>query len=140
MKKFLISALLFATFFYACKEDDTVIEEPIIALTTAEKIQHKWDLVSIIDHNYVGTSTTLDYKDTIVIGAGNFMDFRSDNKVYSSMDGDLDTVPYQIVNDQTILFDGDVFTISSLTTTDFIFKYEERTDDPYFDNIVTLSR
>jgi len=138
MKNLIPVILLVCVAFASCKDDeDTPDPKP---LTTQEKIQHKWDVTSIIDYNYKGASTTPDYNDTIDIGVGGYVDFRADNKVYTNFDGDLDTSDYQIINDNAISMDGEAFVISELTTTMFQIKYEERTDTPYFDNVITLNR
>lgn len=138
MRKLIALALFAVVVLASCKEDDTAVDPT--PKTTAEKVQHKWNLTSIFDINYVGSTTTIESIDTIDIGVGGYLDFRSDNKVYMNIDGDLDTSDYQIINDNAISFDGDAFKITTLTDTEFKLTYEERTDTPYYDNVVTMNR
>lgn len=139
-KTLLIAALILvgAFCFTACNDDETGGETT--ELTTAEKMQHRWNLDCIKDITYKGSTTDLDYIDTVVSGAGDYIEFKGDNKAYMKIDGDMDTVAYDIVNDQTFNFDGDVFTISTLTSSQFEAVYKERVDTPYFDNVVKMSR
>lgn len=138
MKKLIPIALLALVLISSCKEDDT--PDTTKTETTAEKIQHTWNTTSIMDYNFVGASTTLDYIDTFDLGTNATIDFRTNNKAYVNFDGDMDTTDYQIVNDQTINFDGDVFTINTLTATEFKLTYAERTDTPYYDNVLIMNR
>lgn len=124
--------------FGSCSDEDTT--PTTTQLTTAEKIQNKWNVTSVIDYNFVGTSTTLDNTDTLDLGAGAYFNFRSDNKVYVNWDGDLDTSDYQIISDNAISFEGEAYKIKTLTATEFKLTYEERTDTPYYDNVVLMNR
>lgn len=139
MKKLIPIVLLTLVFISSCKEDDET-PDTTKTETTAEKIQHTWNITSSMDFNFVGASTTLDYIDTLVIGSNGTIEFRADNKAYEHTNGERDTIDYQIVNDQTINFGGDVFTINTLNATEFKFTYAERTDTPYFDNVLILNR
>lgn len=138
MKKLIPIALLAVLVVTSCKDEEP-IPDPT-PLTTAEKLQNKWNITSVIDYNYKGASTTLVDTDTLDIQVGAYFDFRADNKLYENWDGDLDTSDYQIINDNSISISGDAFKINTLTSTTLKLTYEERTDTPYFDNVVLLSR
>lgn len=58
----------------------------------------------MITINYTGTQA-------------DYVDFRSDNKVYSSVAGILDTSAYQLLNNNKVQIDVDTFDIQSLTST-----------------------
>jgi hypothetical protein len=138
MKKIsiVLAALILGSFvFNSCKGDESSGE-----LTTQKKLQHRWGLVDIRDINYVGSTTTVDYIDTVVHGPGNFLEFSTNANAYITIDGQSDTVKYRIVNDQTLEFDGDVFTIDVLTSSSCIFTFKEREEPPFYDNIITLKR
>jgi hypothetical protein len=139
MKKLIPILFLAVIAFTSCKDDGTTPDDTTTTLTTAEKIQHTWNITSIMDFNFVGATTTLDYIDTVDVGTST-VDFRVGNMAYINLDGDLDTVDYQVINDQTIKFDGDVFDINTLTTSEFKVTYSERTDTPYYDNVVLFNR
>jgi hypothetical protein len=142
MKKTLLILTLGFGLLASCKkEDSTTNSSTTTPLTTAQKIQNKWNFVSVMDYNYVGASTTLDYIDTLAIGtAGDYLDFRTNNKVYISVSGQMDTLDYSIVGDTKLIFDGDTYDITKLSTSDFVFTFSERTDPPYYDNVIVLKR
>ncbi len=139
MKKLFPLLAIMLVAFAACKDDDTsTTPEP--ELTTAQKIQHKWNIDNIIDINYNGQTTTVESRDTFPPVTGDYIHFLANNTAEFKFDGDTDDVDYKIVNDQTLEFDGDVFTIVTLTESLFVFRYEDRASDPYYDNYVYLSR
>ena len=55
MNKLLILSLSSIIFFASCSKDKT---NTTIPETTTQKLQHKWNLVSIEDIQYLGSSTT----------------------------------------------------------------------------------
>lgn len=137
MKSYVI-IILSMVFFSACKKDNSTTTP---TLTTTQKIQNKWSIVSVMDYNYVGASTTLDYIDTTYVGtSADYIEFRADNKTYGFVAGGFDTSQYTILSDTKMLFDGDTFTINNLTSSDFKFTYYERKQNPYYDNVITLKR
>jgi len=138
MKKIIPFALLFVVAFTSCKDEETTPDPT--PLTTKQKLQHKWNIVSIIDYNYVGATTTPDDTDTIDIGVGGYADFRTDDKMYANINGDLDTLSYQIINDNALSMDGEPYVINELSTNKLIMTYEERTDTPYYDNVISFDR
>ena len=60
-----------------------------------------WTYQKEIYHDY---NSTTDYRDTTYGAAGDYADFRSDNKVYIKFDGSFDTLSYSLLNDSQIYF------------------------------------
>jgi hypothetical protein len=103
--RILFFALLAAISFSACKDDD----EP----TVQQRLQGVWTFEKTIDHDVDGA---LDLRDTTYGVSGDYVDFRSDNKVYSRYAGlNYDTSNYSIVGSDKLVLDGDTLTIQSLT-------------------------
>jgi len=124
--------------FASCGDNATTPKE---SETTAQKVQHRWTLVSVIDYNYVDSSTTIDYIDTIIASnPANYVEFRADNTASAQIDGDQETFSYSILSDNRIVFDGDDFVITTLNANTFIMTYADREDIPYYDNVITLKR
>ncbi|MFT4522792.1 MAG: hypothetical protein ACI8ZN_001744 [Bacteroidia bacterium] len=138
LKNILPLTLLLLIAIPSCKDDDDKVD--VTKPTTVELVQNIWNIHSVIDYNYVGKSTTLDYIDTILIGNAGTFDFRSDNRVYAYVLGDYDTSAYAVINDGLIDFDGEAYEITSITSSQFVLTFKERTEDPYFNNVVTLKR
>ena len=100
MKQLLSFAILafFVTYiFESCKKSDKKV-----TLTTTQQVQAKWTLESLIDHEHVN-SPVFDSTITTPGTAADYLDFRADGKVYSSLGGSLDTTTYAIVGDTSIL-------------------------------------
>jgi hypothetical protein len=141
MKKTLLILALGSGLFVSCKKEEPKPSDNTTPMTTTQKIQQKWNLSSVIDIEYIGSSTTIDNIDTLVLGApGDYADFRADNKVYISVTGEFDTLPYSILSDSKIVFDDQLFDISKLTTSQFEMKFSERIDTPYYDEIINFKR
>lgn len=127
---------------FACSGSDSD-DEPInndTPLTNVEKIQQRWTIEHIIDHNYVGASTVIDNYDTIISGPNNFLEFRNNGLVYLDFEGDLDTGTYYIPNDSILVLDSEELKISKLSTSSLTLMYKNRVDTPYYDNVITLKR
>ncbi|MEN9339811.1 MAG: hypothetical protein RIQ62_1123 [Bacteroidota bacterium] len=137
MKKITLTALSLFALLSACKKDDTTTNT---SLTTQQKIQTKWNFVANYDINYLGQTTNVDFIDTINGAAGDYVDFKSNNKAYISVGGIYDTIDYAILSDTKLLFDYDTFTINTLTLTNFQFTYADRISADYYDNVIKLSR
>lgn len=122
------SAILFS----ACKKDD-------VPATTAQKLQQKWNFEKTIDH---GVQTGFpEYRDTLIGVAGEYVDFRTDNLVYSFVDGTYDTVSYSIISDSKLIVDGDTTDIQVLDNTQcrlYSKTYSSATD--YFEFTVFLKK
>lgn len=138
MKKIITLSLIGMVAFTACNKKKTT---DITPLTTAQKVQNKWNLVMVTDNVYTGTTTTLDYIDTLALGvAGDYIEFKSDNKAYTSFTGGKDTLPYTILSDNQMTLDGDTFAISTLTTSQFVLTFRDRSTNPWYDNVISLKR
>lgn len=105
-------------------------------------LQNNWNLVSIHDIQYVGASTTI-VDTTISYGLpGDYVNFNSNGKAYYRISGSYDTVNYSLLSDTKMLFDGDTFTVNTLTTTDMVMTYYGRETSPVnnWDNVIVLKR
>ena len=81
--------------------------------TTAQKLQNKWTFLNATDNNYYSGA---DHIVTINGNAGDYMDFRTNGKVYLRLQSSLDTSTYVLSGDTKIIFDGtDTATIQTLT-------------------------
>jgi hypothetical protein len=132
MKKSILYAAVITTLIIAaCKKKN---DEPPVA-----SLQNKWGIVSLnfqaiengvsVDtHNYTGV-------------AEDYIDFRSDNKVYSLIDGSEDTSDYQILNTNKVVIDVDTFDIQSLTLTSVKLYSKVYFDvNSYDENTINLKR
>src|SRR3982751_1288229 len=90
------------------------------ANNTLSKIQAKWK-VGNVKYDYVGEDD--DYTYTGV--AADYIDFRTDGKVYTNIDNEKDTSAYKLVGDTKLVIDGDTSTIKSLSSNQFVFEYTE---------------
>jgi hypothetical protein len=111
----LISGLAFA----ACKKDDK-------APTTLEKLQEKWTLNKQINHLvYLGNQQS----DTVASAAGEYIDFRTDGKVYSKIAGTLDTSAYSLLSDTRLITNSgsanDTLDIQTLTLNALQLHYKQ---------------
>lgn len=95
MRKILILVGLFAgvvLFFTACKKDDEA--------STLSKLQGSWNFQKEYFHsNFMG----IDTRDTILGDPGEFIEFRNDNKVYSYIDTERDTLGYQLLGENKLI-------------------------------------
>lgn len=138
--KRIIQIICLALLVTSCKKESND-KDNTQALTTMEKIQQKWNLVSNLDRNYKGKTTNLDYIDTLDLGRpGDYLDFRSDMKAYYNAKSGLDTFTYKVLGDTELTLGSDAFSIQELTLSNFQFIYRVRNTDPYYDNMITLSR
>ena len=87
------------------------------ALSVAQRLQAKWLVDKEISNSHYGGA---DHTATYTGLATDYVDFRSNNKVYSQVSGSKDTSNYSVVNDSTMTIDVDTYKI--LTLTDNIFK------------------
>lgn len=113
--RILFFALLAAISFSACKDDD----EP----TVQQRIQGVWTFDKNIDRNVIGG---VESRDTTLGVSGDYVDFRTDNKVYSRFEGlYYDTANYSILSSDKIIIDGDTMTIQNLTNSSVQFYLRE---------------
>jgi hypothetical protein len=138
MKKvflFTMSAIMLTFIFESCKKKDTA--------TTLQKIQAKWSIESVIDHEHDPSSLPIDTTVTTLGVATDYIDFRSDGKVYSFFDGSADTSAYALSGDTSIIIStSGNLKIQSLT--DHVLKLYEKEDDPstssYFEETINLKK
>lgn len=101
-------------------EDDTDDPKAI----AQERLQHIW----LVDSTTLRTVTTSSDDTVRTLGTGNdYVDFRSDGKVYSKFGTDEpDTASYELLNESQIKIDADTFTLQTLTNTRLIgsIKYQ----------------
>ncbi len=84
---------------FSCKKDQ--VKEK----TTLEKVQAKWELENITLHLREPSEpidTTVVYTGT----ANDYFDFRTDGKVYSSIDGEEDISTYGLSGDSSIILEN----------------------------------
>ena len=139
MNKLIILSISMMVLFASCSKDKTNTSTPE---TTTQKLQHKWNLVSIEDIQYLGTSTTqIDNINSYGV-AGDSIDFSANNKAYLRIAGGNDTLLYSVLNDTKLIMDSDTFTINNLTASALKLTYYGRETSPVnnWDNVITLSR
>ncbi len=91
-KKMLFLSTIIIMLLNACKKDEA---------TTQEKIIANWKIQNIMGTSVSGgTSTSTNY----VGQPSDYIDFRADNKVYTSVNGTVDTASYSVAgNNVTII-------------------------------------
>ena len=82
---------------------------------TLSRVQAKWGLQSY-QIDLPGTEDDVNYTGV----AADYLDFRADNKLYSQVGGDKDTSAYSLINDNTLVIDGDTAKIASLSSSQFV--------------------
>lgn len=113
MKTIRVSAMLIAVLVSAasCDKDD---DNP--APSTLSRIQAKWGVTSkVVDKpgTTVGDSTYTGV-------AADYMDFKTDNKVYWQLNNVKDTAAYSLTNDSTLVLDGVASKITKLSGSEFV--------------------
>ena len=101
----LIAGLSALTVFAACSKDD----DPVTPVkTTTELLQHKWTFERQLIVSE--TNDTVKYTAT----AADYMDFNTNGKVYTSLDGELDTFNYQLKGSDSLMMDGEYVKIVTI--------------------------
>lgn len=126
------SGVLATLLFSACnKKDDAT------AQTTLQKLQYKWTFDKEYDNSFYGG---LNHRDTTLGVAGDYFDFRTDNKMYVKVGAFPDTLSYSLIGDTKIVFTSggfhDTAVIQVLNATNLQFygysgtpsSYDEYTD------------
>lgn len=116
MKKLLLILAVVLACFQACKKS------PALA-TTTQKFQNKWNVQSITDLKH--QAGTNDQTTTTPGAAGDYFDFRTDGKLYVSLENGQvkDTSNYTMISDNQFSINGSVLaTISTLTSNALIFS------------------
>jgi hypothetical protein len=100
---------------------------------TLQKIQAKWNVTSV-------KMEIADEDSTYTGVAADYMDFRTDGKVYTNVANVKDTTPYSLVNDTKIVIDGDTAVIKQLGTSQFVFEAKELIVEDTLVTTVTLGK
>ena len=114
MKNIITAAalILLVTFYLpACKKSD---KQP----TTLEKVHGKWQLDTDVSNDHFSGQDNI----TAIAGmAGDVLDFRTDGKVYTNIQGQADTTTYSLSGDTNIVIDGNLnYDITTLTSASLI--------------------
>ncbi len=115
MKKIIGLLLFAAVLLSACKKDDP---EP----TTAEKLQVKWNLNSIVATDYSTTPPDVITQNFI----NTLLEFRTNGTLYIQGSGVSDSSTYTILSDRYLIDDGDSVEIVTLNSTTLQLKSIER--------------
>jgi hypothetical protein len=109
MKTIKIFSLLIAAAagFSACENDNDDVTQ-----TTQQQLQNSWAVDSVSVKSF---TDSLDTSITYVGTAADYYDFRNDNNLYVKIGPVTDTLPYSLINDQTINIDGDSAQIETLS-------------------------
>jgi hypothetical protein len=133
MKKILTSVLLLSflfTFVASCKKDDK--PKP-----TSERVLGKWSIQSLTENDHYSGQ---DHISVTPGDPGDFVDFRSDGKVYSNVTGYPDTSSYTVVSDTRITIDTDGYDIKTLTDNSFVLYSKDTYGSDYFEATISLKR
>lgn len=132
--KVLSIVLLINMGFIACKKESTTPP------STQDRIAGKWQMESSAwDHFYSGVSHIVNYTGT----AADYVDFRSDGKVYSFVGGSYDTVAYAIISDTKMWFDAssEIYDIQTLTGSSFkVYRKEIVNAGEYNESTINMKR
>ena len=133
-KTILYAAVVTGLLFTACKKNHD---------KSATSLQNKWGVVNETD--LVVESEVTTSNDTYTGVAADYIDFRSDNKVYSLVNGGMDTSTYHLLSNNKVAIGenplADTLDILSLTTSS-VQLHEKIYDDPtsYEELTVNLKR
>ncbi len=103
--KLFFGLLVTSLFFTACNKDDSIDD-------IDNKLQNRW---AVTDALLYGRAPI---NDTIIYYTGtsaDYFDFRSNGKVYSNWNGQVDTSDYQVIAGNKIVSEGDTVSIRVLT-------------------------
>jgi hypothetical protein len=130
MKKLLVPAAMLAAvvMVVSCDKNN---DKP--ANNTLSKMQAKWSVTSVKldaggeDSTYTGA-------------AADYVDFRTDGKVYTNIANEKDTSAYSLVNDTRFVVDGDTAVIKQLSSNQFVFESKEAIAEDTLTTTFTLSK
>jgi hypothetical protein len=136
MKKFIKSmavATLMVCLFPACKKTDTQVPQ-----TTLQKIQAKWQLVTYQENDHF---SGMDHIQSLTGGSDDYLDFRTDGKVYVSVFGSIDTSTYALSGDTKIVIDGSFITeIKTLTQNSFVLYSKDVSGSDFLEQTFTMKK
>ena len=130
MKKLMVPAALLAAMVIvvSCdKKNDKPVNN------TLSKVQAKWKVNSI-------KFEAGDEDSTYTGAAADYIDFRTDGKVYTNIANEKDTSAYSVVNDTKLVVDGDTAVIKQLSSNQFMFEYTEDIEEVPVTSTFTLSK
>src|SRR5215213_8700419 len=129
MRKIMFSIIIAALAITACKKDKG----------KPASLVNKWSVANT--HIVEVLNGTVLYEDNYTGVAADYLDFRNDNKLYSSIDGSSDVVPYQLVGTDKVVIDGDTFLIQTLTANSVkLYMKDPATGNTYTEATVNLKR
>ncbi|HUS01786.1 MAG TPA: hypothetical protein VMY77_08670 [Chitinophagaceae bacterium] len=136
MKKFITSmavATLLVCILPACKKTDTPAPQ-----TTEQKLQAKWQLDTYAENDHFSGA---DHLQNLTGGPNDYLDFRSDGKVYVSLFGIKDTSVYALSGDTKIVIDGAViYDIKALTGSSFIMYQKDVSGSDFFEQTFKMKK
>ncbi len=132
-KTFLFTAmmLILSSLLFSCKKDK--------APTTAEKVQHKWTIVSEIDNSHDASGDDITTT-TPAPGSGDFIEFNVNGTFTTQFDGDTSSGSYSITSDTQMAVNGISFTIKTLTNSQFVLYAKLGSDTEYEETTINLKR
>ncbi len=130
LKTLAVATLIF-TWLPACKKTDTVQPQ-----TTLQKIQAKWQLQTYYENDhYLGADHIRNMTGT----SNDYLDFRTDGKVYSFIFGNKDTASYSLINDTHLLIDGvTTYEIKTLSASLFSIYGKEISGSDFLEETITM--
>jgi hypothetical protein len=135
MKKLIFLSAFACLAIASCKKDD-----PAPQKTTAEKVLGSWKIQNVVFNDYYSNA---DHITTTNGSASDFVEFRNDGKSYSLFQGFRDTSTYSVPNDNSIILDGETFSIKTLTDNQFTLYNKEvisTTPNEYEETTINLAK
>ena len=109
MKSFSLFLIVFTTLCLSCKKQ---LADDNIDRSTTNKLQGKWQVDSIVVNQYFnGTYSKASNAGT----PEDYIEFRSDGRMYTSFQGYTDNSSYYVRSDTVIVIGGDSADINELT-------------------------
>ncbi len=133
MKQSITLILLFALVTFSCKKDDKPGQ------TTTQRIQHKWSVDSYVTNNHTGG---IDDIETSPGSTQDYVDFRSDGKVYFQFAGEADTLAYSVQGDNSVTIESfGTYTIKTLNDNLLILYYKDaEANGDFYEETLNLKR
>jgi hypothetical protein len=105
MKKILFPLIIAVLTVTACKKDKSEVQAPTLT--------GKWGIANMLNKEIVNGATM--YSDNYTGTAADYMEFKTDNTLSYFVDGFGLILSYQILPDNKLKIEDDIFTIQSLT-------------------------
>ena len=132
--KTLAVAILLISLLPSCKKSDSGWQQ----LTTLQKIQAKWQVQTYYENDhYFGADHIKNSTGT----ANDYLDFRTDGKLYTSMFGYKDTVAYSLPDDAHLLIgSSSKYEIKTLTANSMVLYGMDISGADFLEENITLSK